>query len=136
MLLAKTAFFNRNKKTSSDTKTGKETPMRLLAAAASMTFECKGRDPFTLYMEKPAPVSVKKQAAIEKKAPGEVTPPAIILTGILWNPDNPLAMIKLADGTKCVAKTGQTVSGDITVRRIDQKSIVVVSGGKEFTFKR
>lgn len=110
--------------------------MRLLAAAALVTFECKGRDPFTLYIDKPAPVSVKKQVPIQKKEQKEVAPPTITLTGILWNPDNPLATIKLADGTKCVVKTGQTVSGNITVRRIDKKSIVVVSMEKEFTFTR
>jgi hypothetical protein len=51
----------------------------------------------------------------------------------MWNPNNPVAMIKLPGGSSKLAKAGQEIGTDITVKSINKKSIIVLFEGKEFT---
>jgi type IV pilus biogenesis protein PilP len=112
---------------------------QMLLAAQPVRFDTAGRDPFTLYSERrrpaavavaPVPVSPK---TVSKK---EVVRPQLTITGIMWNPGNPVAMITLPGGAKTLAKAGQDLGGGCTVKRIEQKSVVVTFEGREFTYER
>ena len=108
---------------------------QLLSAAAPVKFEERGRDPFTLCKEPPKPVVVREVAKAEPK-PAPANLPSITISGILWNPENPVAMIKIAGGKTVLAKTGQQPGGEITIKTINKKNIVVLFGGKEFTIEK
>jgi hypothetical protein len=109
----------------------------VLLAAAPVVFEEKGKDPFQLYKKKPKPVApVNKPRKKPKTVKKEVAAPAITITGIMWNPDNPIAMVKLPGGKSAVAKKGQQLSDNLTVKKVEKKSITVVFEGKEFTYER
>lgn len=108
----------------------------MLVAASMVTFEQKGRDPFTLYTKRPAPPKVQKQNVPVKKKVVTVAPPTISITGMMWNPDNPVVLLKLADGSGAMAKVGQTVGGGILVKKIEKTRIVVVFAGKAFVIEK
>ena len=107
----------------------------IVAAAAPVVFEDKGKDPFVLYREKPKPVVQRKPVA-KKSVKKEVKPPAITVTGIMWNPDNPVAMIKLPGSRSKLVKSGQQISENLTVKKVGKKSVTVVYEGTAFTFER
>ena len=65
-----------------------------------------------------------------------MTPPPVVLSGVLWKPDNPVAMVKVNGGSTKLVKIGQTVGGNITVKKVEKKSITVVYEGKEFIIKK
>ncbi|MBN1575035.1 MAG: hypothetical protein JW913_00680 [Chitinispirillaceae bacterium] len=107
---------------------------RMLRAATPVRFEVKGRDPFTLSIEKPKPAQA--DIPVVKKKTKEVAAPPITITGILWNPKNPVATIKLPGGSKTLVKAGQKIGGNLTIKRIEKKTITVVFEGREFTITR
>jgi hypothetical protein len=109
-------------------------------AALAVEFEGKGKSPFDAYKKAPAPV--KRRASIRKKTikkapkPKEPEePPPITITGIMWNPSMPVAMVRLPDGSSAVAKPGQQF-GEITVKKIEQNRIQVSFQGKDFWINR
>lgn len=111
---------------------------KLLVNAAPVRFEDKGKSPFVPYKVTPKPVvtvSPKKLAATPSAAKEPPKPPAIVITGIMWNPSSPVAMITLPDGSSAVAKAGQKF-GSINVKKIEQNRILVVNEGKEFWITR
>lgn len=108
---------------------------QILVAAAPVKFEDRGRDPFTLYKEPPKPAVVREVVKAAPKPP-PASLPSIIISGILWNSDNPVAMIKVAGGKTVLAKTGQQIGTEITVKTINKKNIIILFGGKEFTIEK
>jgi len=94
-------------------------------------FQNKGRSPFIAYKEKPKPVEI---AVVTKKtaAPKPIaTPPKITITGIMWHPTNPIAMITLPDGSSSAVRTGQAV-GNLKVKTIEKSRMLVSAEGTEF----
>lgn len=110
---------------------------KLLMNAAPVRFEDKGKSPFVPYKVTPKPVVTvsPKLAASPSSAKEPPKPPAIVITGIMWNPSSPVAMITLPDGSSAVAKAGQNF-GSINVKKIEQNRILVVNEGKEFWITR
>jgi type II secretory pathway component PulC len=109
---------------------------QLLVAATPPVFEKKGRDPFTLYIEKPKPLTKVKTSVVPQAAPQPPQPPPISLTGILWNSSNPVATIVLQGGTTKLVRQGQVMDDGSTIRKIDKNFIVVEAQGKEFVLRQ
>lgn len=110
---------------------------KLVLSAVPVKFEENKRDPFMMFEQKPS-----KQVAVVSKHIAKVTPkkeppkpPSIKITGIMWNPGNPIAMVTMPDGVGIVAKNGMT-AGNITFKKIEQNKILVLSEGKEFWINR
>jgi hypothetical protein len=98
-------------------------------------FQSKGRSPFVAYKEKPKPAgapegSGKKNAAPKPAAPA-VPPPKITITGIMWHPTSPIAMVTLPDGSSTTVKAGQTV-GSFKFKTIEKTRVLVIAEGGEF----
>lgn len=113
-----------------------ETPR--MAALPVVRFVKKGRSPFLAEAPKPKPV-VKKAPAkkrVARKPQGEVKPPRVTITGIMWNPSNPVAMLTLPDGSSTVAKAGQELSGGIAVKAVEKNAVVLRYEGREFRIKK
>jgi hypothetical protein len=107
----------------------------LLVGAAPAKFEIKGRDPFTLYKERPKP-PVKTEALAHPTVKNEITPPPVTISGILWNPSNPVAMVKLSGGSTKLVKAGQELDKNMHVKNVGKRNITVVCGGKEFVIEK
>lgn len=100
-------------------------------------FEEKGKSPFLPYKSKPKPVIRKKAVRQKDRTPkAEAKPPRIKITGIMWNPSNPVAMVSLPDGTSTVAKAGQTLAGSIEVKKVEKNRIKIVCKGNVFWIKK
>ncbi|MBD3390623.1 MAG: hypothetical protein GF418_01265 [Chitinivibrionales bacterium] len=96
------------------------------AVPAIVVFEKQGKSPLAAYEKKAQPKPVRKKPAVRKpavKKPDPAPPPDITITGIMWNDANPLAMVKLSDGTSTVVKKGQDLPGGITVVRIERTRV-------------
>ena len=108
---------------------------KLLVSAAPVKFEVKGRSPFVPQKIVPKPVvkAVPKQTAAPAKEPPK--PPSIVITGIMWDPSNPVAMLTLPDGSSTVAKAGQSF-GAITIKKIEKNRIQIISDGTQFWINR
>lgn len=112
-------------------------PIPLLQSVRSVAFVEEGKSPFVAIALEPRQKSVTLAAP---KAPVEVAepqsfspqPPSLIITGIMWNSSNPLAMITLPSGQSVVAKAGETLGDAIMVKTIEKHRILVVSSGREF----
>jgi len=106
-----------------------------LRAARVVRFEKKGRSPFLAHAAPPKrakPVRRRRKPAPKVVKPAkETTMPTVTITGIMWNPSNPVAMVRLSDGSSAVAKAGMTLSGDIMVKKVEKQGIRVVWEGKE-----
>ncbi len=99
----------------------------------------KGKSPFLPYKKKPKPVVRKKKPEkkrVVKKEKSEVKPPRIKITGIMWNPTNPIAMVTLPNGTSTVAKQGQTIAGSIEVKKIEKNRMQIVYKGNVFWIRK
>lgn len=97
----------------------------------------KGKSPFLPYKIKPKPKKAKKKAAPVKRKPKvAVKPPRIKVTGIMWNPTNPVAMVTLPNGTNTVARSGNTLTGGIEVKKVEKNRIQVVYKGNSFWINR
>ncbi len=96
-------------------------------------FEKKGKSPFLAYTVKPKPVVRKKTVKVKAtNIKKEIKPPRIKITGIMWNPANPVAMVTLPDGTNTVAKAGKSLGSGIEVKKIEKNRIQIVYQGKAF----
>ncbi len=102
---------------------------------APVVFENKGRDPFNLYSEKPKKTPEKQRTPIVKESK-TVPAPQIAITGILWNPGNPIATVKLPEGKTALVKEGQKLEKNLIIKRIEKKNLVVVYEGKEFVVNK
>ena len=101
--------------------------------ARAVHFVASTRSPFEPYASvvvapRPAQPTTSTSAGASQPA----TPPPLTVTGIMWNAQNPVAMISLPDGSSTMAKPGQTVGSGILVKKVEQQRILVVYGGKEF----
>jgi hypothetical protein len=102
---------------------------------ATVHFETKGRSPFLAYKEKPNPIDsllvrTKKQSAPKPAAPTAPLP-KIAISGIMWHPTNPIAMVTLPDGSSSTVKTGQTI-GAFKFKTIEKNRVLVIVDGNEF----
>jgi len=93
-------------------------------------FENKGRSPFVAYTEKTKPAEIPAKAKKPPPKPAAV-PPKIAITGIMWNPSNPIAMVTLPDGSSAAVKLGQTV-GNFKFKTIEKTRVLVAVDGNEF----
>lgn len=109
---------------------------QLLVAATPPVFETKGRDPFTLYIEKPKPFTKVKTSVVPQAAPQPPQPPPFSLTGILWNSSNPVATIMLQSGTTKLVRQGQVLDDGSTIRKIEKNCIVLEAQGKVFVVRQ
>jgi hypothetical protein len=102
-------------------------------------FENKGRSPFIAFKEKPKPIEQPSKADKKPHLPktGLVTAqvPKISVTGIMWHPTNPIAMITLPDGSSSTIKTGQTIGG-FQFKKIEKNKVLVASNGSEFWIEK
>jgi hypothetical protein len=111
----------------------------LVLHSVMVHFKKSDRDPFLPYEEKPVQTVVKNEkpkgslVPVIKKEPPK--PPSIIITGIMWNPTSPVAMVTMPNGANTVAKTGVTID-EITFRKIEKNRIQVTSNGKDFWIDR
>lgn len=98
----------------------------------------KGKNPFLAYKEKPkAPRKKKKKKVVRiVKTPSKVKPPRITISGIMWNPANPLVMLILADGTSTVVKRGQKVGDGIEVKTIEKNRVQITYQGHSFWLRK
>lgn len=102
-------------------------------------FAEKGKSPFVPFKEKPKPVvnisELQKQKVMRKPAE-DIKPPRITITGIMWNPSNPIAMLTLPDGSSTTAKAGQTIAGSIIIKKVEQNQILIEYEGNKFTIRK
>ena len=111
------------------------TPQDAALSIATVHFETKGRSPFLAFKEKPKPrdsllVRSKKQSAPKPAAPTAPLP-KIVISGIMWHPTSPIAMVTLPDGSSSTVKTGQTI-GIFKFKTIEKNRVLVVVDGSEF----
>ena len=96
----------------------------------SPKFVEKGRSPFLPFKEIPQPIAKQKPVA-KTKTSASIIPPKVAITGILWNPTNPIAMMTFPDGSSGAVKAGQTV-GNIYIRTIEKNKVLIVYENKDF----
>ncbi len=100
-------------------------------------FTKKGKSPFVAYKIKPKPKVVKKKKKVIKRKPKiQAKPPRIKITGIMWNPTSPIAMITLPNGTSTTARAGQFLEGNIEVKKIEKHRIQVIYKDNSFWIKK
>jgi hypothetical protein len=96
---------------------------KLLARSQPVLFAKSDRNPFG-----------KSGGKISAPVPS-VAAPAVTISGIMWDPVSPLAMIVLPDGSSAAVKAGQTV-GEITVKKIEKERVCIVFKNKTFWISR
>lgn len=137
LLIAKVTFPWQKTALQQTDKNSRLTFEQLLVAAVPAKFEVKGRDPFTYAPTKAAPPPVKNVVKatpkVEKK---EVAAPPIVITGIMWHPETPVAIIKVPGGSTKMVKAGQLIGETITIKKIDKHSVTVVFEGTTFTIDK
>ncbi len=94
-------------------------------------FEVKGKSPLLAYKEAPRPPKPPVVRPVVAKPKFKVHPPAVTVTGIMWNPQKPLAMISLPGGGSTVAAVGQEHNG-IAIKKIEQSRIQIEYQGHRF----
>jgi len=107
----------------------------LIFIATPAHFEKKGRSPFLPYPVSDKPVTTiqkQKNPILPKETPKA---PSISINGIMWNPQNPIAMVTMPDGSSATVKVGQVIN-ELTIKKIEKTFIVVISGKKEFQINR
>jgi hypothetical protein len=111
---------------------------QLIHRSRNVVFTKKDRSPFSSHKDI---VAVKNIIQEKRPVPVPVTPrkqvtkPSITLTGIMWSPKNPLAMILLPDGTSAIGKEGG-IYGTITIKKIEQNRIQVLHEKNLFWIER
>jgi hypothetical protein len=109
-----------------------------LATLPVVRYEKKGRSPFLARAPEPEPV-VKKapvRRRVVRTPEPPVDPPRITITGIMWNPTSPMAMLTLPDGSSTVARAGRELTGGIVVKKVDKNAVTVRYKGKEFRIEK
>lgn len=101
----------------------------------AVRFVEKGRSPFIPYKENVVSVKneVKKKKDLSRQT--STNPPKVTVTGIMWNPANPIAMLTLPDGPSNAVKSGQTI-GNIIVKTVEKNRVLIVYEKKEFWISR
>lgn len=111
-----------------------------VSSVISSSFNLKGKSPFIAYKELPKPavtaIPPKKNAANTLVTTAPIKPPDVSVNGIMWNVNNPLAMLKLPDGSSTVVKQGQELSGGIVVKTIEKNQVEIVVNGQSFWLKK
>jgi hypothetical protein len=108
---------------------------KLFATAQPVRFVEKGRNPFSPYPGTQKQVTPVKTTAPAAQSRSALKPPEIKISGIMWNPGAPLAMITLPDGSSTVAKAGESF-GDITVKKVEKNRILVSFHKTDFWIDR
>lgn len=105
---------------------------KLLAEAKPVEFVVNGRDPFSPRKLDPKLTNTTSLSKSDVAHPA-VDPklPTISISGIMWNPASPIAMLNLPDGSSVVAKPGQ-IFGDITVGKIEKNRVQIVFNKKAY----
>jgi hypothetical protein len=99
-------------------------------------FEKKGRSPFLPYPVSDIPRQVDVLKVKKTNTPKEpVKAPSVTVNGIMWNPQNPVAMLGMPDGTSAVAKVGQVIAG-ITIKKIEKTFVIIIFEKKEYRIER
>lgn len=110
------------------------------SSAISSSFTVKGKSPFVAFKEFPKPsvtaIQPKKITPIAPVNTVPIKPPDVSVNGIMWNTNNPLAMLKLPDGSSTVVKQGQELSGGIMVKTIEKNQVEIVFNGQSFWIKK
>jgi len=102
-------------------------------AARSVSFTEQGRSPFLAYKPRPKPKVVpRKKVQPKPKVVKKVLPPRIVITGIMWNPTSPMAMVTLPDGSSTVARAGMRLNGEIEVKTIERTRMEIMYKKKTF----
>ena len=93
----------------------------------------KGRSPFVAHT--PKPIRRVKTTPKPKHRPQpreKVKLPSITITGIMWNPDNPLVMLSLPGGSTTAAGRGKTVLDGVEIKTIERNRVLFVYKGEKF----
>jgi hypothetical protein len=97
---------------------------KLLAGSQPVHFVKKGRSPFLPFPVEEKTVLLKPSSGPVVAPRAAIKPPDVKVSGIIWNPSAPLAMITLPDGSSAVAKAGQAF-GEITVKKIEKTRMLI-----------
>ena len=106
----------------------------LILTARPVSFTEGEKSPFVPFKRKPEPVQPRQQPRKpqpKKVIAPEEPPPKITITGIMWNPDNPIAMLTLPAGNSVVAKSGSEF-GDITIKKVERNRVQFLWKGKTY----
>lgn len=95
--------------------------------ASAVTFTASDRDPFSPYKKDNSPPveKIQKQEKIKEPPQKVIQQPSMKITGIMWSPTNPVAMVVLPNGSSTVVKQGG-VYNDITVKKIEKNRLQIV----------
>jgi hypothetical protein len=108
---------------------------KLLARSQPVFFAKSDRNPFLPSRENSSAKVPGKSGAKTSATVPSVAAPAVTISGIMWDPASPLAMIVLPDGSSAAVKAGQTV-GEITVKKIEKERVCIVFKNKTFWISR
>jgi glucose/arabinose dehydrogenase len=114
------------------------TKLNYLVAVRKVKFIDSQRNPFLPENTNPQKSSVSNVTQQKTKKASDaqpVQPPSISITGIMWNASNPVAMVKLPDGTSMTVKEKQK-EGDIEIKKIEKDRISVLYKNKQFWIVR
>jgi hypothetical protein len=107
---------------------------KLLAGSQKVRFVKTNRNPFLPHRQ--ATVSTSpRQSGIKKKQEGPVSPPKVVINGIMGEQASPLVMLTLPDGSSAAIKVGQTV-GDIMLKKVEKDRVLIVFQKKNFWINR
>jgi hypothetical protein len=108
---------------------------KLLARSQPVRFVKSNRNPFLPRREN-STAKAPGNSAVKTSSPAPiVSAPAVTISGIMWDPASPLAMIVLPDGSSAAVKAGQTV-GEISVKKIEKERVCIVFKNKTFWISR
>jgi hypothetical protein len=112
--------------TSIATETDTELFDSWILKASAVTFTISDRDPFSPLKKgiTPAVEKVQQQEKIKEPSKKAIQPPSMKITGIMWSPSNPVAMVVLPNGSSTVVKQGG-VYNDITVKKIEKNRVLI-----------
>lgn len=98
----------------------------------AVSFTAIDRDPFFPYRPKINTTPTVKPVRVKPPTPKKVIQqPSLKITGIMWSPTNPVAMVVLPNGTGSAVKQGGVYS-DITVKKIERNRIQIGYQGQLF----
>jgi hypothetical protein len=105
--------------------------------ASAVTFTVSDRDPFSPFKKDNSPVveKIQQPEKIKESPKKAVQQPSMKITGIMWSPTNPVAMVVLPNGSSSVVKQGG-VYNDITVKKIEKSRLQIVYQGQLFFIEK
>lgn len=97
----------------------------------------KGRSPFTPHTI-PGNLSMNPARNTNKNSAVQPNsdPPPITITGIMWNPQKPVAITGFPDGSSIVVTKGQIVSGNIIIEEIEKTRVLIKYKNKNIWLKK